>query len=390
MSPRWSIVASLALVLAIVASAGVVWPRSAAAASASVSYDGELRGEPSASSEALTIVPAGSAVSIDGAPQNEFYPASFGATSGWLPAGALVIEKDAPSMTAVPAEPETIWEATAPRPDAGSAAWPEQAPVPLPTATTSDEAPPSPTPVPQEAQPPVAWEAVPTEAPTATAAPSPTATVAPSATATVVSSPTAAPATATAAPETAGTPEAVPTASTVSTPDATSTPTSTPAATAAPATATPATTPEAETRSALRLDGPATATDNVPLRSGPRDGDQLLFSVPAGSTVWRTGRYADGWVSADYMGIVGWVRADLLAEPLAVAPEPTATPSPAPVATESYEALGPDRRLSWPVAYAVPDPGREARTLPRSRAGAASLGPPTPVATGAGDGVAVG
>ena len=88
------------------------------------------------------------------------------------------------------------------------------------------------------------------------------------------------------------------------------------------------------------LTGPATATGDVNLRAGPSSDDEVLFLVPAGSTVLRTGRYVNGWVAVDFMGIAGWVEAASLTEPREFAPEPTPTAEPEATSAPSGQGVG--------------------------------------------------
>ncbi|MDP9365043.1 MAG: SH3 domain-containing protein [Chloroflexota bacterium] len=338
------------MVLFTVASSVTFQPRSAAAAPAVVAFNAELRAEPSSTSAVVAVVPTGGEVVITGAPENGYYPVSYLDGGGWLSSAALVITKDPEPTLAPPAEPAMAWE-TAPAPAAPTL--PAQVAEPIPTATVTSvstgEVAPSPTAVPQAAPLP---SVVPPVDPTAAATTAP----APTEGAVVAGAPppvATAPAIATSESASIATPATEPIATTAPTPTATTqsvaTATLEPAATATPE-PSPTPTAEPETRTTLQLDGPATATEVVPLRAGPRDGDQLLFSVPAGSTVWRTGRYSNGWVSADYMGIVGWVRADLLAEPLAVAPEPTPSRATEAVPTGVGGPTGSDGEIEGGLA----------------------------------------
>ncbi len=96
-----------------------------------------------------------------------------------------------------------------------------------------------------------------------------------------------------------------------------------------------------------RLNGPATATVNLNLHAETNAQSEILFVVPAGSTLTRTGQYVNGWVSADFMGVVGWVDSSLLAEPLPAVSEAeilepsTATPNEAESEVEPAGVGGP-------------------------------------------------
>ena len=294
---------SVALVLGGLGWVMTVEPHPVAAATATATADLELREAPSAEAAVLAVVPAGSTLSLDGAPQGDYYPVTFNGTPGWVTATALDITKDAAIEPASEGGLEPTTEAAAqPTADPGAA----------PTAVPTDAAP-----------------IMSTEVPTLDAAvsPGPAATEAPAVEATAAAEPTA-----------------------MATESATVAPTETPAPTATPVppTATPFT-----VRS-----GPATAIYAVNLRAGPGSDEETLFLVPAGSTVVRSGRYVNGWLAVDFMGIAGWVEASALTEPLAVAPEPTPTPEPTPVPSPTGVG-GPTGGAAEtePEAYRVARPG---------------------------------
>jgi uncharacterized protein YraI len=93
--------------------------------------------------------------------------------------------------------------------------------------------------------------------------------------------------------------------------------------------------------------GPAGATVDVPIRSGPGSDYGLIFSVPAGSTIEQTGHVVDGWVSVQYKEVTGWADAGQLGDPYSFVPDqplsdtpptdavPVATDTPIPTATEA-------------------------------------------------------
>jgi uncharacterized protein YraI len=67
----------------------------------------------------------------------------------------------------------------------------------------------------------------------------------------------------------------------------------------------------------------------MPVYYGPDPQSGLVFTVPAGSTVERTGEIANGFASVRYKEVVGWSAVDQMAEPSDFAsetPEETAEP----------------------------------------------------------------
>ena len=91
-------------------------------------------------------------------------------------------------------------------------------------------------------------------------------------------------------------------------------PTETPAAGAELA---PSPTPEPP----LALNGPAYVVVDMPVRDGPGDQFGLVFTVPAGSSLLRTGSYEAGWISVQYKEVYGWARAEQMSEPIEVKEE---------------------------------------------------------------------
>ncbi|MCA9879399.1 MAG: SH3 domain-containing protein, partial [Thermomicrobiales bacterium] len=102
--------------------------------------------------------------------------------------------------------------------------------------------------------------------------------------------------------------------------------TATPAAEPAPS-STPAPTPEPP----LALEGPAYVLVDMPVRDGPGEHFGLVFTVPAGSSLLRTGQYQDGWISVQYKEVYGWAQAEQMSEPIEVAAE---APEAEPVTTK--------------------------------------------------------
>lgn len=267
----------------------------ARAAAVSAAADLPLRDGASPDSMVLLVVPAGAALSIDGPPQGDFYPVTYSGTAGWAPGADLVIVKD-DTMTAPASEGGAADDAAA---ASAVTAQPTAAPVDLaPTSATS-----------ADSAPAAAAPAIPTDVATVTAA--------------------------AADPPEASQEKAAPTEM----------PTEAPIAEPLEAT-TPIPT----------VTGPATASAGASLLAGPHWSDSVVFSVPAGSTVTRTGRYVNGFVSADFMGIEGWIDASLLAEPLPMEPEPTATPAPVSTTAPSI-AAAPTESPTTPVAVGGPGSG---------------------------------
>jgi uncharacterized protein YraI len=337
--------------------AGLVWgalslPRSVSAASATAAADLELRASPAFEAPVSLIVPAGAPLSLDGSPEGDFYPVTFEGTAGWVPASGLIVVKDEPdAMDPGLAEPAPA-ETGASEPDPASIdPTPEPTAAPPPSAT----APPEATAAPVEPEPTIPSVAVTTSVsaePVATSAPTepiaPPASTEPAAVATEVP-----PAPAEAVAVSTGTP--APTSESPPPPAEALSPTTEAAAAPTPvvaATAAPTPSPTATPLPVVR--GPATASVNAALLANPQRGSALLFTVPAGSTVTRTGSYVNGFVSADFMGIAGWLDFDLLAEPLppraeeAEAPADAATAVPTPTATPESTAT--------PVPTAAPEP----------------------------------
>ncbi len=281
--PRFVVVLLGAVVaLGLVSWSAIVAPV-ALASSATAVGNAELRAGPSADATVLAVAPHGSVLSIDGPPQADYYPVTYAGIQGWAAAGTLDIAKDAPppagegevaAAPLVPADPVEV-PPTATAAVASDAAPPPEA-TSVPTAVPSTEPTPAANDVVQLA--PAAAQ------PTGTSTPTPI----PSATAAAASTPTA-------------------------TTDSTATPT--PGATMTP---TPAPGPT----------GPATATIDLNLHARPSDTTEILFLIPAGSTVTQTGSTHNGFVSVDYMGIVGWASAEFLETPAPVAAEPTPSATP--------------------------------------------------------------
>ena len=237
----------------------------------------ELRAGPSLEAAVLAVVPAGAVLTIDGPPQGDYYPVTANGVAGWAAAAMLTITKDEP-------------------PAAGSAATDPAAPV---------------------ESPPVDPGVPPADALVADT----------TAAATPAADPASAPPTVTATPLTPDA-AAMDTAASTDPPPSATPGAADPAASASPVAGSAPTPAPGPT-------GPAQATTDLNLRAGPSEAAPVLFLVPAGSTVIQTGSAQDGFVSATYQGIAGWIAADYLAAPAAAASEaaPTTSPSDAEVRT---------------------------------------------------------
>ena len=283
---RFFVVSTCALMLV----AGFVWteatsPRPVSAATITIANDLELRALPAADAAVVTVIPAGASLSLDGPPQNDFYPVSYDGVSGWLPGAALIISKDEVTV-ADEVVPEIVsGEATVP-PEEG-----DQLTLPASVVATaipaSDEA---------TTEPTASVETAATMIPTAEVTETPAEDLSPEPTMEVSPEPTLPPSPPADAPTVA--PTRVPT-----------------------------------------VRGPATATTDMSLLAGPEWGNDVLFSVPAGSTMTRTGSYVNGFVSANFMGIDGWLDASSLAEPLPAEPEATAALAPTAAPATSTPVL---------------------------------------------------
>ena len=93
------------------------------------------------------------------------------------------------------------------------------------------------------------------------------------------------------------------------------------AATPTPAEATLTPTPAPTPEPPLALNGPAYVLVDMPVRDGPGDSYGLVFTVPAGSSLLRTGSYDAGWISVRYKEVYGWARAEQMSEPIEITDE---------------------------------------------------------------------
>ncbi|MDQ3694107.1 MAG: SH3 domain-containing protein [Chloroflexota bacterium] len=310
----------------------IVVARPAAAQSVTTTSNAELRSGPGYDHSVLSTVLAGVSLTIDGPPEAEFYPVTVNGQMGWIAGSVLNILKEttAPLAEGVGAAttesmaPVSGWDTVQ---VAQEAPLDEQAgtdaPVPADPAATAVPA----------ADPPVD----PSTSPAAdtTAAPAAEATVAPGGETTAAPPADAAaapPADSSAPPADTTVPAASPAAAA---PDTATVVPAPPLAAEQPAepavTVVPETTPEP---APAATPAPATAGQaSVPaggnLFYAPDASSGVVFWVPAGSTVWRLGETSNGFAKADYMAMIGWIAADLLAAPVAVAAEIVPESAPA-------------------------------------------------------------
>ena len=376
----------LCAVLAFVSVTGVnlLLPSVALAATGTLTMETPLHVEPDPSTPLVALLPEGTEVTIDGPPVDGFYPVTVNGMAGWMRGEMLSLTKDVPDDVVegesspvaeetndVPIEDvpiaqeatdttligEPVPAAELPVDSATSSEWTDpaqqtqewtQATAPE-TETASaefaqDQVDVDPTiDDPAAAPPPAETQAVdPAAAAPATGdwvEPAPAAPVA-----TAVPATTSDPATTTPA-DVAPVPDATqePTTQTLVQPSPTASPaTSDPAAVqpgpaaapvatepaAAPVTA-PVPTPAPTPTPVPAPVGPAGVLVDMPVYYNPDPGSGLVFTVPAGSTVERTGEMANGFASVRYKEVVGWSAADQMAEPSDFAsetPEETAVP----------------------------------------------------------------
>jgi uncharacterized protein YraI len=82
------------LALAALVTAPIVSPVPALAASGTLGVDAPLQEGPQDETAAITYLPAGSEVSIDGQPVDGFYPVTADGVAGWVRGDALLIQDD--------------------------------------------------------------------------------------------------------------------------------------------------------------------------------------------------------------------------------------------------------------------------------------------------------
>jgi uncharacterized protein YraI len=310
------------------------------------------------------LLSEGTEVTIDGPPVDGFYPVTANGQTGWMRGETLSLTKDISE--------EMVDGESTPIPDATGDVAPEDVPIEqeaADTVLTTEPAPPAAQPVDAAAAPewtePASddWtDAAPADAAISEPAPDQVATEPSTAPVTGESATAAPPADAAAVNPAPGAPaegewvEPAPAA-----PVATAVPTTTepatealvqPSPTAAPAATDAAVTQPSPEAASAATDpaaapvaapaptptptpvpvpvGPAGVLVDMPVYYGPDSGSGLVFTVPAGSTVERTGEMANGFASVRYKEVVGWSAADQMAEASDFAsetPEETAVPA---------------------------------------------------------------
>lgn len=81
--------------------------------------------------------------------------------------------------------------------------------------------------------------------------------------------------------------------------------------------------------------GPASVLVNTPVYAGPSPDSGLIFTVPQGSTLEKTGEISHGYVSVRYKEVYGWAALDHLAEPIEFVEETLPEDSDDPVETKT-------------------------------------------------------
>lgn len=369
----------LCAVLAFVSVSGVslFLPAAVRAASGVLIMETPLHVEPDPSTPLVALLPEGAEVTIDGPPIDGFYPVTANGLTGWMRGETLSLTKDiadeavadestptADETSSVPVEEVPIQQeatdttlSTEPVPaaeqqvdPATTTEWTEpetQTQTQTQTQEWTEAPPPATDPVPVEFAQQQEQDLV--DVDPATGAPTGDTWVEPAPAAPVATEvPSVAPDPATAAPPEnsapATDPNQQPVPQTLVQPSPTASPatsdpaltqsspgTSAPVATepvAAPAVA-PALTPTPTPTPIPVPIGPAGVLVDMPVYYNPDPGSGLVFTVPAGSTVERTGEMANGFASVRYKEVVGWSAADQMAEASDFAsetPEETAVP----------------------------------------------------------------
>ena len=374
-----------------------VRPASVLAASGTLSVATPLHESPGHGAPVIALVAEGTVVSIDGPPVDGFYPVTAGTVSGWMRGETLLLEKDVsnegvateppvaepdgmapieqtadddPGLTETPVvtDPATDPALTAEAPVEGSGAaseWTEPAgevtyddpnakaadPAADPSATT-DGSPPLAEPAPVDEAAPVAAP-VPADDVAAVNELAPTAE--PAAEDAVAPPPAADSGAAPVPIDAGGQSPPLESAPAASAPEAAAEPPPDPNAAPIPA---------AETSPV----GPASVTVDAPIRAGPGPSFDLIFTVPMGSTLQQTGNVIDGYVTAQYKEVTGWVALEHLGPPssfveetpLAETAAPAETPpvETAPAETPPAETPPPDTApVAAPVEVKTPRPG---------------------------------
>jgi uncharacterized protein YraI len=346
MSRSVSVCLCAMLVFVAVSSARLLDPAPAFAASGTVSLETPLHASPDHGAPVLALLPEGTVVSIDGPPSDGFYPVSTGDLSGWMRGETLQLQKDIPYEGAetevAPTETEQPLETVPVEQTAADAAAPVDtaaiadpgidpalatdpvalAPVADPAmAPASETVPPDP-----GAADPAASASTPAEL-VDPAAPAP-------APAEVVDAAPPVDAAATTGIVADGPPAATPVPLTdEGTPSGDGATEAPPAPVPAPETeVTPIPQPE------LSPAGPASVTVDAPIRVGPASGYDLIFTVPNGSTVEKTGHVVDGYVTVQYKEVTGWLALEHLGQPSDFMAEPPPEETAEPVDTKTPRA----------------------------------------------------
>ncbi|MBW3631585.1 MAG: hypothetical protein KY456_01015, partial [Chloroflexi bacterium] len=367
----------LCAVVALAALTGsfFVRPASVLAASGTVSVATPLHESPGHAAPLIALLAEGTVVSIDGPPVDGFYPVTAGTVSGWMRGETLLLEKDVsaeegaetepsetepdgmapieqtadgdPALTETPVEtdpatdpatstvvdPTTEPALTAETPVEGSGTdteWTDPAGDPTydgqnanaadpaaDTPATTDGPTAEPAPVdeaPPVAEPVPANDLAPMNEPAPAAEPVSKDAVAP---------PPAVDSGAAPVPVDAGgaPPDSAPGAIA---PEVVAEPTPDPNVTPIPA---PAVSPV----------GPASVTVDAPIRAGPGPSFDLIFTVPRGSTLQQTGNVIDGYVTAQYKEVTGWVALEHLGPPSSFVEETPLGETSAPAETPPVE-----------------------------------------------------
>jgi uncharacterized protein YraI len=85
----------------------------------------------------------------------------------------------------------------------------------------------------------------------------------------------------------------------------------------------------------LNPTGPASVTVDAPIRVGPASSYDLIFTVPNGSTVEKTGHVVDGYVTVQYKEVTGWLALEHLGQPSDFIAEPPPEETLEPVDTKT-------------------------------------------------------
>jgi uncharacterized protein YraI len=307
------VVVCLCVVSLVALMAASLSPARVLAASATLTVATPLQDSPTPDAVAITLVPEGSVVSIDGPPVEGYYPVTAGDVSGWMPGETLLFEKDETVTTDSNGNPVA---------DESGAVVPEDQPpldpalgtTPDAELTTDETA--AGTASDGSAQAPETGEL--TDTSTASTDPS------------TAASPDGS------EPLAATDPELVPESGSA-------TPVPLDAVSEEPVgdPGLEELTPDADSSlSAFPDAGPqglASVATDTPILMGPGAEFGVIISAPGGSAVEQTGHLINGFVTVKFGGITGWVAADHLGPPTA-ATDAAAPMSADPVAAEPVAA----------------------------------------------------